>query len=226
VTDLTLADVHRFMRDVTGGRTALEEKTERLRGKSIVEGGRGAAARTVGLLGGILSFAVSEGVIPSNPAQGVRRPADGTRTTRLTPATYRLLGRALKEPGPRGRTPWRWSCIWFLALTGCREGEGEGLVWGEVDEAGQALRLRDSKEGAPAQSLRADREEGRARRGGHAAHPAAQLRLHRRPPELQRRDHRRDARARVGHRHPALHPPPRRGASPPLTASQARSGGR
>jgi hypothetical protein len=61
VADLTLADVNWFMRDVTGGRTALVEKTDRLRGKSIVEGGKGAAARTVGLLGGILSFAVSEG---------------------------------------------------------------------------------------------------------------------------------------------------------------------
>ncbi|WP_338664110.1 tyrosine-type recombinase/integrase [Pararoseomonas sp. SCSIO 73927] len=62
MADLTLADVNRFIRDVTGGKTALVEKTERRRGKSIVEGGKGAAARTVGLLGGILSFAVSEGV--------------------------------------------------------------------------------------------------------------------------------------------------------------------
>ncbi|MBP0447840.1 tyrosine-type recombinase/integrase [Roseomonas sp. SSH11] len=153
VADLTLADVTRFMRDVSGGKTALVEKTDRLRGKSIVVGGKGAAARTVGLLGGILSFAVSEGVIPSNPAQGVRRPADGTRTARLTPATYRQLGRALEEAGAEGENPAALACLWFLALTGCRKGEGEGLVWGEVDEAGQALRLRDSKEGVSVRPL-------------------------------------------------------------------------
>ncbi len=76
VADLSTADVTRFMRDVASGKTALVEKTQKLRGKSIVEGGRGAAARTVGMLGGILSFAVSEGVITSNPVRGVKRPAD------------------------------------------------------------------------------------------------------------------------------------------------------
>jgi integrase len=92
-------------------------------------------------------------VIPANPAQGVRRPADGTRTTRLTPATYRQLGRALEEAGAEGENPAALACVWFLALTGCRKGEGEGLVWGEVDEAGRALRLRDSKEGVSVRPL-------------------------------------------------------------------------
>jgi hypothetical protein len=61
--------------------------------------------------GGILSFAISEGVIPSNPAQGVRRLADGTRTARLTPATYRQLGRALEEAGAEGENPAALGCI-------------------------------------------------------------------------------------------------------------------
>jgi hypothetical protein len=37
------------------GKTAADEKTK-LRGRAIVEGGRGTATRTVGLLGGIMSF--------------------------------------------------------------------------------------------------------------------------------------------------------------------------
>ena len=46
VTELTRADVIRFMRDVSTGKTACVEKTAKLRGKSIVEGGHGTAART------------------------------------------------------------------------------------------------------------------------------------------------------------------------------------
>ena len=54
VADLTRADVTRLMHDIAEGKTALVERTGKLRGKSIVEGGRGVAARTVGMLGGIL----------------------------------------------------------------------------------------------------------------------------------------------------------------------------
>jgi hypothetical protein len=69
VRELTLPDIARFMRSVAAGKTAADIKTG-FRGRAIIEGGRGTAARTVGLLGGILSFAVSEGVIAANPARG------------------------------------------------------------------------------------------------------------------------------------------------------------
>jgi Arm DNA-binding domain len=59
--DLKAPDIARFMRDVAAGKTASDVKTG-FRGRAIVEGGSGTAARTVGLLGGILSFAVSEGI--------------------------------------------------------------------------------------------------------------------------------------------------------------------
>src|SRR5262249_33678917 len=95
VRDLTHADVARFIRDVTVGKTAKVEKTEKRRGKAIVKGGRGIATRTAGLLGGILSFAVSEGVITTNPATGVRKPAYRSRNARLSPEDYRALGAAL-----------------------------------------------------------------------------------------------------------------------------------
>jgi integrase len=147
VIDLTRPDIVRFLRDVTTGKTAVVEKTGKLRGKSIVEGGAGTAARTVGLLGGILSYAVEGGIIQANPVHGVRRPADGRRTLRLTPATYRLLGLALERmDAAEATTPA--TMIRLLALTGCRLGEIASLTWPEVDAAGHALRLKDGKEGA------------------------------------------------------------------------------
>jgi integrase len=40
------------------------------------------------------------------------------------------------------------AAVRLLALTGCRRGKVLGLRWSEVDEAGRAFRLADSKESA------------------------------------------------------------------------------
>ena len=50
VPDLKAADINRFMADVASGKTSTVQKTNKKRGKSIVKGGLGTAARTVGLL--------------------------------------------------------------------------------------------------------------------------------------------------------------------------------
>ncbi|MBI0435432.1 site-specific integrase [Roseomonas sp. KE0001] len=148
VSDLTRTDVTRFMRDVVAGKAARDIKTGKPHGRSIVEGGKGAATRTMGLLGGILSFAVSEGIIPANPVHGVKRPADNRRRLRLTPETYCQLGKALETWEAEAGSEVAILAIRLLALTGCRRGEIENLRWVEVDLPGQALRLADSKEGA------------------------------------------------------------------------------
>jgi integrase len=146
VRDLATPDIVRFMRDVTAGKTANDIKTG-FRGRAIVEGGAGTASRTVGLLGGILSFAVGEGIIAVNPVRGVKRPADNRREIRLTAAQYRALGDALTEAETKGENPAAILAIRLLALTGCRRGEIERLKWDEVDFKGHCLRLLDSKEG-------------------------------------------------------------------------------
>ncbi|CAM5774419.1 integrase [Labrys miyagiensis] len=152
VRDVTTPDIVKFMRDVTAGKTATVVKTK-LRGKAVVEGGKGTAARTVGLLGGILSYAVSEGIISINPARGVKRPADERRQVRLSADEYRALGKAIAK-SEAAKEPWQiTAAMRLLALTGCRRGEIEGLRWQDVDLLGHCLRLSDSKTGASVRPL-------------------------------------------------------------------------
>lgn len=145
VRDLTPVDVRHFVRDVSAGKTAAARAG--IRGNPI-KGGAGAAARATGLLGGILSFAIAEGVISANPALGAERDAGEPRTRRLDADEYRKLGMALAEAEATGSNPSAIGAVRLLALTGCRFSEVMHLTWPEVDAAGQALRLKDSKEGA------------------------------------------------------------------------------
>lgn len=152
VKDLKAPDIVRFMRDVAVGKTATDVKTGP-RGRSIVTGGKGTASRTVGLLGGILSFAVSEGIVEQNVARGVKRPADGRRVVRLSKVEFQQLGAALTNAEAHIETWQPISMIRMLALTGCRRGEIERLQWHDVDLPGRALRLGDSKTGASVRPL-------------------------------------------------------------------------
>jgi hypothetical protein len=72
--DLGKPDVNRMMKDIMAGKTRMSAKTKKLRGKSIVRGGAGTAARTVSLFGGMLTYAGEHGLIDSNPAHGIRKP--------------------------------------------------------------------------------------------------------------------------------------------------------
>jgi integrase len=145
VIELERADVARFVRDVTAGKTAVKDRSGRNNARVEVRGGPGTAARTTGLLGGILTYAVDEGIIATNPARGVKLPADQVRNRRLTAEEYRQLGEALLQSDYE--TPQAKTGAWLLALTGCRLGEVSMLKWPEVDEAGGCFRLQDSKSG-------------------------------------------------------------------------------
>jgi integrase len=148
VQSLRPSDISKFMEDVAGGKSAIIEKTKKMRGKSIVRGGLGTAARTVGLLGGILTYAVGQGMVETNPAHGIRKPADRVKKRRLSDDEYRRLGQILRERAADPQLETATQIVWQLALTGCRRGEAIHLKASELDVESSCLRLVDSKEGA------------------------------------------------------------------------------
>jgi integrase len=146
VKDFTSTDANRFLRDVISGKSKADIKTK-ARGRAIVTGGKGTATRTIGLLGGIFSYAVAEGYRPDNPINGIRRPKDNMREWRLDDAGYRRLGKCLTAAEANGDHWQRVMASRAAAMTGCRLDELEGLLKVEVDPVGMALRLGKTKGG-------------------------------------------------------------------------------
>lgn len=147
VKDLTKADINKVLKDIMAGKTRVAVKTKKLRGKAIVRGGAGTATRTVGLLGGILTYAVDAGIIEVNPAHGIKKPKDNVRNRRLTEAEYRTLGQMLRDAAANEKYAMTVDIIRQIALTGCRRSEMISLMWVEADTDASCMRLVDSKEG-------------------------------------------------------------------------------
>ena len=146
VPSVTRSDIKRFMQDVANGKTAIDVKTG-TRGRAIVRGGKGTASRTVGLLGGIFSYAIDCGLIEINPVHGVKRFPDKKGERYLSQSELTALGGALKKGTSAKLNPYALAIIKLLIFTGARKGEIEGLQWKEVDFEGRYLRLADSKTG-------------------------------------------------------------------------------
>jgi integrase len=146
--EVTTADVERLMKDIAAGKTRADFKTGRSRSRVIVRGGKGAATRTVGLLGGIFSFAQRQGIRADNPCRGVRRYPDKASERFLSPAEIANLGAVLSKVELQGANSSAVNIIRLLAMTGARRNEIAGLRWDEVDLDRACLRLKDSKTGA------------------------------------------------------------------------------
>lgn len=113
VRDLAKSDITQAMKDIMAGKTRANVKTGKLRGRAIVRGGAGTAARTIGLFGGILSYAVELGIIDQNPVHGVRKPKDRVNARRLSEQEYRTLADILKKAVDDGQyaTTAKWSRV-------------------------------------------------------------------------------------------------------------------
>jgi len=119
VPAVTRAHVETFLHRVAAGETA-KPRVGKVHG-STRTGGKGVASRTVGLLGGIFSYAVKLGLRPDNPAHGVVKFAENRRERRLTAEEYKDLDKGLKAA--RETMPVAADAIRFLGLTGWRRGE-------------------------------------------------------------------------------------------------------
>ena len=150
--DVTQRDIERAMHDIRLGKTAVNVKTK-LRGRAIVTGGAGTAARTIGLLGSIFTYAVKHGIRADNPVRGVERPVDAQRDRVLSPDEYKSLGKALDKLERTGANKVALRAYRVLALTGCRRGEVFGLTHAEIDPHRQCLRLADTKSGAQVRAI-------------------------------------------------------------------------
>jgi integrase len=151
VKSITRSDVEAFMHLIAEGKTAKRTPTEKKRGLSNVRGGKGAATRTVGLLGAIFSYAARRGMRNDNPVRGVERFADNRRLRRLRDEEYSIIGRAHSRAATENVWPPLVSAAQFLMVTGWRLGEVIGLKWDEVDLSRRLAILGDTKTG---QSIR------------------------------------------------------------------------
>lgn len=146
VADVTQADIRKFLKSVAEGATAADVKTK-ARGRAIVKGGKGTASRTMGLLGGIFSYAIELRLIENNPVHGVKRFPDKKSERFLRPAELSALGEGLRAAEAQGVNSNALNVIKLLVLTGARRGEIERLRWKEVNFAECRLKLEDSKTG-------------------------------------------------------------------------------
>jgi integrase len=145
---LTQGEIAKFQIDVAGGKTAADVKTKR-RGRAIVNGGRGTAARSLAVLGAMLQFAVSRRLIPANPARGVPLLKATPKERFLSEAEVaRLADTIAAMEREAALSLAAASAIRLLLLTGCRKNEILSLRWEWIDFERGCLRLPDSKTGA------------------------------------------------------------------------------
>jgi hypothetical protein len=131
--------------DAPGSSIALDPNVKP-RGRAVVTGGTGTAARVVELLGGIYSWAEKRELVAGpNPAHGVETARGEAKDRVLNGDELRAFGKALDEN--EATSPIPVAALRLIALTGLRREEACALRWGEIDVSGSCLRLEATKTG-------------------------------------------------------------------------------
>ncbi|MGZ8322758.1 MAG: tyrosine-type recombinase/integrase [Rhodoplanes sp.] len=147
VSEIGAGEIERFVRDVSAGKTARDEKTGP-RKRIIVRGGDGAARKVVRDLSAVFSFAVRRCIVQENPVDRASiRKSDNRRQRFLTMEEVTRLGAAFDELEAGGANSKAVAIARLWALTGCRRDEIAGLRWPEVDAERGLLVLDDTKTG-------------------------------------------------------------------------------
>ncbi|MGH9550657.1 MAG: tyrosine-type recombinase/integrase [Terriglobales bacterium] len=132
VEELTLKTIKDAAKSIEEGSTAVVEKT-RPRGLARVRGGAGTANEAMKLLRAICSWGVTEEVITTNPATGIKVKEAGARKGIFEDDTYHRFFDALNAMVDEGLSKNIADALRFVALTGCRRGEVSGMRWRHVD---------------------------------------------------------------------------------------------
>jgi integrase len=150
VDEVTQADIETAMHRIATGAT--KKPGAAARGKPP-RGGKGAASRTVGLLGAIFAYAVKRRLRAENPVRGVVRYADQKKERRLSDDEFKALVAGLAQAEADQINPYAVAAVRFLALTGWRRGEVVNLKWSDIDATRRSVTLGDSKTGRSVRPL-------------------------------------------------------------------------
>jgi site-specific recombinase XerD len=146
VRGLTSEDVEKMQLDIAVGKTARKRGDRR---GGVTTGGKGVAARTVGMLGTILEVARRRRLISANPARGVDKLPEGKQRRFLSLDEIGQLGAVVRDAGEEGiESRLGLAAIRFLLLTGLRRMEALALPWEWVDTRARCIRFEDTKSGA------------------------------------------------------------------------------
>ena len=134
VSGLAKADLTRMVSAISAGETATVEKTK-ARGKALVTGGGGTAARSYSTARAMFSWAIEQGhIVGPNPCGGVKLAARPSVERFLSNDQALALLKALTELEAEGEISARHAAIFkLLLMTGARRVEIAGLRWSEVD---------------------------------------------------------------------------------------------
>ena len=131
---VTKAESAAAIRDITIGKTAADEKSEKKRGRAIVTGGAGVARRTLTTTAAMFAWGLEHGLVTANPFTSVRLSAAPVCARFLSREEAGRLLDGLNATEAAGEiNPAFCDAIRLLLLTGARKTEILGLRWAEVD---------------------------------------------------------------------------------------------